>query len=242
MKTINRFLINKLTKEAVVIFKKRIAPHVFHIRISGKEIKSIKHQPGQYLHVLVNPNCSGSILRAAENRSYSVWSINPAEGIMDLAVCTFSGGIGAEWILSLEVGEKVFFTGPTGKFVLSPTADTHIFTGDLSSLAHFYQMRRALKSSDRYTGIIYGNSADDYFPDLDGNYFFSFLKSSSIPVREIENRIHEYLPPDLSATTIYLGGEGITAVELYKRLKEKYPLQKNQLFVKPFWVPDKKGL
>lgn len=126
---LNQYIINAFTNEAKLIFKRQISPHVYHIKLFDTCIHNLKFQAGQHLHVLVNPNFNGSIIRAATNRSYSIWGHDPEKGTLDVAVCTFSGGPGAKWVKSLITGDKVYFTDPTGKFTLVQQTDLHVLIG-----------------------------------------------------------------------------------------------------------------
>ncbi len=239
---INDIIRNRLVNNAIVISKKKITENVFHLIIKGDCLKSISYQIGQHLHVLVQPEIKGSIIDIIVNRNYSIWNHSATEGILEMAICNNSDGIGAKWIQNLKCNAIVYFTNPTGSFVLSSRVNTHIFIGDASALGHFYFMKRNLSANDSFFGLIYGTDKENYFPDLDNTFPFEFIDQSSNLVERLENKIVSATKANFNDTMIYLGGNGDISIAMYKLLKEKYKLKKRNITIKPFWKAGKKGL
>ena len=130
---LNEIIRNRLTHRALVISKNKIAKNVYHLKIKDNCLKKLNYQIGQHIHVLVQPEIKGSIIDVSVNRNYSIWNHSLTEGILELAICNNSDGLGAKWIQNLGHNDAVYFTNPTGNFVLSTTANNHLFIGDSSA-------------------------------------------------------------------------------------------------------------
>jgi NADPH-dependent ferric siderophore reductase len=239
----NRFkgkIISALTHEAVAIHKRQLTEHVFHVRIKGEELKNIQYVPGQYLHVFVRTN-SEALFDAAKNRTYSVWSYDRREGTMDLAICTFSNGMGAQWVKQLKEGETVNFIGPSGKFTIVQDPARYFFIGDISSLSHFYELRRACHPCKKVDSLIYGNKLD-LFPDLDGCYHFYYADTASSVVSQFQAKLDRLQKQELQNTFFYIGGDGNVCISINKLLINVYGISRSMIKVKPFWIKGKTGL
>ena len=239
---LNEIIRNKLTNKAVVISKNKIAKNVFHLRIKDSCLEKINYKVGQHLHVLVQPEIKGSVIDITVNRNYSIWNHSIREGILDLAICNNSEGIGAKWIDNLKCKDFVYFTKPTGNFILSAKAQNHVFIGDNSALSHFYFMKRNLTSRETFLGLIYGLDRENYFSDLDHTFPFNFIDQGSNLIPILEKKIESTTKGDFQETKVYIGGNGDIGIELYRLLKEKYQLKKGNIIIKPFWRTGRKGL
>lgn len=240
---LNSIIRDLLTYDAVVEEKREIAENVYHLRLKGMFLKQMSYQIGQHLHVLVQPHIEGGILETSVNRSYSIWNHDRERGELDLAISNLGSGPGAKWITTINRGDTIFFTKPTGRFVLGGNEfKHHFFIGDISALSHLYFMKRNLPESKSYTGVIYGVNSRSYFPDIDGEYPFEFIKKEDKMLSVIEQKIALLPPQELELTMIYIGGDGDVCISLNKLLKEMYGLSKKNLNIKPFWRKGKKGL
>jgi NADPH-dependent ferric siderophore reductase len=124
---------------------------------------------GQTLTVFFGLNGQGTAA-SLRKRTYSAWSYDLVTSRLKLAVCTFSEGPGAEWDQQCQPGDTVHFYGPGGKFMLDPTAFAYALLGDVSCLAHFYELRRKLPPHIPMASVVHACHADDCFPDLNGNW------------------------------------------------------------------------
>lgn len=239
---INEFVRNRLTNQAQVIAKTKIAPAVYQLTIQGEAIKNLTYKTGQHLHVLVQPYVEGSVFKMAVNRNYSIWDHDLEKGTLELAICQFSDGPGASWIEELTIGDYIFFTNPTGKFILSDQFEHHIFIGDISTLSHFYFMRRKLPSTHTANGFIYGVDSKNMFADVDSTLPFEFVPQCDNLISTLQSLVQSSTPARLDNSMIYIGGNGNICQALRKSLKHDHQLPNQNFTIKPFWLAGKKGM
>lgn len=68
-------------------------------------------------------------------RTYTVHSVDREAGTLVVDVVLHGDtGVAGPWAARAEVGEKVAFSGPGGKYAPDPAADAHLLVGDESSL------------------------------------------------------------------------------------------------------------
>src|SRR5437660_1545949 len=109
-------LARRISHKAVVVNKQRIAENTFHISLALKDMKDFFYTPGEFLRLLVG--LDQPVKMSEKVRTYSVWNYDADRQIIDIAVCTFSSGVGANWAKNVNIGDAIHFTGPKGKFVL----------------------------------------------------------------------------------------------------------------------------
>jgi NADPH-dependent ferric siderophore reductase len=134
-------LARQIMQPATITAVQRIAAHTYRLSLSGTALANWAYVPGQTLNVFfgLTTRAEATSLR---KRTYSVWGYDAAAGRLDLAVCTFSDGPGAQWATECRPGDVVHFYGPGGKFLIDSTAPAYALLGDISCLAHFYELRR----------------------------------------------------------------------------------------------------
>lgn len=231
-------LIDKTFHSGVLIHKEKITPTTYHIRIKLKqELKN--YIPGQQLRVLVGLDNITSLSNLV--RTYSIWYYDELKNEANLAICTFSNGQGAKWVQALEYGDAVYFRGPEGKFTLNPNADNHLFFGDVSSLAHLYELNRHTGHLKTASGIVYSTSKSHYFDDIFPKRNFGFLESAANTLEDIITEI-SWNTIRKENTAVYIAGETAFCVGLHNYFKKELNFSPKQLKTKPFWHPDKKGL
>lgn len=166
--TLLNALARQVMQSATIVGVRRIAAHTYRLSLSGPALAGWAYVPGQTLNVFfgLNARADESSLR---KRTYSVWGYDPA-GQLELAVCTFSDGPGGRWAAGCRVGDAVYFYGPGGKFLLDLTAPAYALLGDVSCLAHFYELRRYVPAHVPLVSVIHAQRADDCFADIDGNW------------------------------------------------------------------------
>lgn len=232
-------MIEKLLKvvlnEGVLVAKKQIASDVFQLSIRSSSIQKMRYICGQHIRVYVGEKSKAS---GKDNiRTYSIWKMEKEDNMIHIAACTHTNGTGSIWVKTVEVGEKVFFSKPKGKFTIDHSFDSYCFIGDNSALGHLYELHRDLENKE-VKGIIYSNSLDELFKDIDDKKPFDFFEFGENPFDEICKLIDKN-PDDKSV--VYIGGDGRLCVALNKYLIQKGWSRKN-IKVKPFWMPNKKGL
>lgn len=232
-------IINKTFRSAELIHKEQITPTTYHIRIkiNGDNLKN--YIPGQQLRVLVGLDNMMSLSNLV--RTYSIWYYDELKNEADLAVCTFSNGQGAKWVQNLEYGDTIHFRGPEGKFILNTDADNHLFLGDISSLAHLYELNRHTGLVTKATGIVYSSSKEHYFDDIYPKRNFGFLESCANTIEDLIAEI-SWSGIRKENTAVYIAGETSICVGLHNYFKKELNFSPKHIKTKPFWHPDKKGL
>jgi NADPH-dependent ferric siderophore reductase len=230
----------RISRKAIVTNKQQIAEHTFRITLKLPDEKSLSYTPGEFLRVLVGVDQSVKLTEMI--RTYSVWGYDTASQTIDIAVCTFSSGSGASWAKRLQKDETVYFTGPKGKFVQDDSGDYYILIGDISSLAHLYEINRHIPTHKKVFSLIYAEHEQDFFADLDETSPLSFSTLPPNPVQQLTEQIELILKQAQGKGMIYVGGDGRVCVELRNYLKQQHQWDSRQIKVKPFWMPGKIGL
>lgn len=237
--SIIKTIINKAFHTAVVIHKEKITPTTYHVRIKLNSDCFKNYIPGQQLRVLVGLDNISALSNLV--RTYSVWYYDDLRNEADLAICTFSNGQGAKWVQGLEMGDTVYFRGPEGKFTLNPDADHHLFYGDISSLAHLYELNRHTGLQNNASGIVYSTDKSHHFEDIYPKRNFGFLESVANTLEDIITEI-SWNTVTKENTSVYIAGETAFCVGLHNYFKKELNFSPKQIKTKPFWHPDKKGL
>jgi NADPH-dependent ferric siderophore reductase len=80
-------------------------------------------------------------------RTYTVHSVDPAARTLAVDVVLHGdSGVASRWAARAQVGEKVAFSGPGGKYAPDPRADWHLLAGDESALPAIEAALAALPS------------------------------------------------------------------------------------------------
>jgi NADPH-dependent ferric siderophore reductase len=233
-------LMKRLLNKATVVHKAPLTREVYHIKIQSESIKEATFLPGYFLRVGVGIDIDG-LSTKDKIRSYSVWNLDKAKGIIDLAVATESKGPGAEWAKNCKVNDTLYFAWHKGKFIVDDSADSYLMIGDLSALAHLYCINDHL-SGKQVESIIYSQDKNDLFANLDGSKPFNFYQLPQNPTAELIAQIQEVLPKMNGNKQVYIGGDSRVCVALTQYFRNELGWSKDQLKVKPFWNPEKKGL
>jgi len=110
----------------------------------------IAFRPGQFISCLI-PSGSERLIRP-----YSIAS-DPDRELMEICLNRVPGGPGSAYLLGLEQGATVHFTGPWGTFVLDHAPDAEaIFIADGTGIAPIRPMiHRALATAGGRIGLLY---------------------------------------------------------------------------------------
>jgi len=114
--------------------------------------------------------------------------------------------------------------------------------GDLSALAHLYQINRSLPEEKNIQGVFYSRDKQDLFSDLNGSTPFSLYAMDLNPVTNLIEKIEEKLPQMHGKKMVYIAGDSRVCVALSRYFRKELQWNSKQVKVKPFWNPDKKGL
>jgi len=237
--SIIKSIINKTCYTAVVLHKEKITTNTYHVRLKLNPDSFKNYIPGQQLRIIVGLDNAMALSNLV--RTYSVWYYDELRNEADLAICTFSNGQGAKWVQELERGDTVYYRGPEGKFTLNEDADNHLFFGDVSSLAHLYELSRHSGAGKKASGIVYSSAKDHYFDDIYPKRNFGFLQVEENLMDEMITEIMWNTIPT-GNTAIYIAGETAFCVSLYKYFKNEHNFSPRYIKTKPFWHPGKKGL
>jgi NADPH-dependent ferric siderophore reductase len=225
-------LARQVTQQATIVRAEPIAAHAYRITLTGSVFEDWTYTPGQTLNVFFGLTAANASLH---KRTYSVWGYHPDRHELELAVCTFSDGLGARWAAQCQPGDPVHFYGPGGKFLLDPTAPAHVFLGDVSCLSHFYSLRRQLPPDIPFLSVIHARHADDVFADLDGSLPLHVEVADSFSAAQYLQAAKVQGLRDLPQAQVYWGGPAATCVAGYRLLQHEWHWPTARLKAKPFW-------
>lgn len=227
-------LARQVLETATVTAVEPIARHAYRIRLSGPALALPNYVPGQTLNVFFDLTGPAEALR---KRTYSIWQHEPGSPdgpSVELAVCTYSDGPGAQWATRCRPGDGVHFYGPGGRFVLE-AAPAYALLGDVSCLAHFYALRRALPAGVPVVSVIHAPSAADCFPDLDGTAPLHFVVAEELTAAGYLAAAEAQGLRELPQAQVYWGGPQRTCVAGHRLLAQQWRWAGRQLRAKPFW-------
>jgi NADPH-dependent ferric siderophore reductase len=230
----------RILEQATIVHKSKLSEAAYHIRIQSDKMKDANFLPGYFLRLGVGFGADTSLKDKV--RSYTVWDIDKSKGTIDCAIATHSNGVGTDWINKCDVGGKVSFVWHKGKFLVDDSADSYLFIGDLSTLAHLYMINRSLSQGKRINGIIYSESQDEFFADIDGSLPFQFFEMPQNPYEQILLKVKEIVPTMPGRKIVYIAGDSRVCLALNQYFRRKLNWDSQQIKTKPFWNPDKKGL
>jgi hypothetical protein len=99
----------------------------------------------------------------------------------------------------------VHFYGSGGKFLLNPTAPAYTLLGDISCLAHFYELRRHLPAQVPVVSVIHARHADDCFADIDGSWPLHLVVANTLSAEQYLTAIQEQFGTQLTPGAGILG-------------------------------------
>ncbi|HEX8659845.1 MAG TPA: siderophore-interacting protein [Hymenobacter sp.] len=226
-------LARQVTQQVTVARAERIAAHAYRITLTGPALNDWAYVPGQTLNVFFGLGAAGAAA-SLRKRTYSVWGYDSVRQELELAVCTFSDGPGAHWAAQCRPGDTVHFYGPGGKFLLNTTAPAHVFLGDVSSLAHFYALRRQVPAGVPVLSVIHARHQDDVFADLDGTFPLHVEVAETLSALQYLRAAEAQGLSTQQPAQVYWGGPEATCVAGYRLLQEwQWPTA--NVKAKPFW-------
>lgn len=165
--------------------KESLTPKVFLMEFTP--INSLVTNPlaGQFITVVINPQT---------RRSYSLCSFSKENNTFSLVVDTTPGGPGSQFFEKIQVGEKMDYIGPVGKFTLASETGNLVFiaTGTgispLKAMIDYLLTKQAMQNDaeKRKIYLIFGFRYQedifwkDYFEKLamlNKNFFFTLTLS-----------------------------------------------------------------
>jgi NADPH-dependent ferric siderophore reductase len=231
IKTVSKVLLRK----ALIIEKAQISLHVYHIRIQSVDLTKISYQPGYYIRVFCGTGEDAFSRKSA--RSYSIWNFNPADQSIDLAVDTHPGGTGADWAKRCQTGHTVHFTLHKGEFLIDRMDEQYLLIGDLSTVAHYYAIKRHLPVGKHVDSLIYSDRGGDFFSDLDGLRPLHFYTVTTNPTDAIIERLTALFLKPPGKCVAYVGGDSRVCEEVRRYFLPELWKDERQIRVKAFWGP-----
>src|SRR5690554_2302518 len=165
-------LMKGFLQEATIVHKAKLSKAAYHLRIQSESIKKAAFVPGYFLRLAVGID-NDEVSIKDKRRSYTVWDMNQSEGTVDMGIATHSEGVGTSWVKQCRPGDTLYFAWHKGKFLVDDTAESYLMIGDLSALAHLYQINRSLPEEKNIQGVFYSRDKQDLFSDLNGSTPFS---------------------------------------------------------------------
>jgi NADPH-dependent ferric siderophore reductase len=228
-------LARHLLQPATIVATERVAAHTYRLSLSGLALTGWTYVPGQTLNVFFGLH-SRADAASLRKRTYSVWGYDAAAERLEVAVCTFSDGPGAQWASTCRPGDVVYFHGPGGKFVLDPAAPAYALLGDISCLAHFYELRRHIPAHVPVASVIHAYQADDCFANVDGSYPLHFVVADSLSAAQVVAAAQcQGLELTAPNALVYWGGPQATCLAGHRLLQHEYRWPAGLLKAKPFW-------
>lgn len=216
----------------VILQKRQIAPHTYHIKIQSAYFSRIKYQAGLAMEVfLSNPYYdSGSVAR-----TYSFWNYEPVYNTVDLAINTFSNGRGSRWVKSVQLGDVIFFKPPSAQIPLDETADEYLLIGDVTALSHLYEIHRAIAVSKRVSSLVFSADSADFFADIDNSFPLTSIIVNSLKPELIVEHIPECFSQQTPNAIAYIFGDSKTTSLLENYLKQHPSFNLKKIHVQSFW-------
>lgn len=233
-------LLTTILKKAEITSKSQLTQNAFHIRLQSDAVIHSNYKAGNFLRIFVGKGRAGNI---KDNiRSYSVWQIDQASGCVDIAACTYSNGPGCYWVKNCKIGDSVYYSWHESNLSVDLTASNIVFIGDVSALGHFYELNRGIPNDKQVHSLIYGALESDFFPDIDGSRPFNFLPLTQNPSTEVIRYLDEIKLLPVEKSIALIAGEGRLCADMNNFFRMHYKWKRDQLKIKTFWMPGKKGL
>ena len=231
---------SRLLIKATVIAKQPLADKAYLITIQADKLKYLPYVPGQHVRLFVGMGEPAGLKDKV--RTYSSWHYDSAAGTLQMAICTHGQGPGSTWALAVQPGGEVYLSSLQGKFTLDTSAESYLFIGDASALAHLYELRRHLAGNQTWSGIVYADQQHELFADRDGQQPFDFYELPPNPIARLQELIEQALLDKPANTIVYIGGDGRVCIALTNYFRKVKGWPNARIRVKPFWLPGRTGL
>ena len=233
-------LARNIFQKATVTYKAKVSPDTFHIKIKGDGFLGYTYTPGEHLRLFVGMDKDTALDQKL--RTYSIWAHDATEGVVDIAICTHSAGIGATWVQQVAVGDMIHYMGPRDKLIIDPSGGAALMIGDASALSHLYAIRRGIPETKKVIGLIYADHKSDLYADIDGSLPFRFLQLPLHPTEQIIKEINSVRDQLPSNTIAYLAGDARLCKDIGRYLRQDLNWDSWQVKSKGFWMPGKTGM
>src|SRR5580692_12027348 len=132
-----------------VVGVNELAPHVRLITMASSDLVGFEYAPGQDL-LFEFPDGDRAL-----RRRYTIRRSDPAERTADFEIEIHHGrGPATRWAAKAEPGEHLDAIGPRGGISLRPTATSHLFVVDDSSMPAAFVLLEALPADTPATALL----------------------------------------------------------------------------------------
>lgn len=125
----------------------RLSPHLVRVRLGGPGFAQFEDRPetDKYVKLKFTTPAPEPL---AVTRTYTVRSVDAEQGTLDIDFVVHGDeGLAGPWAASAQPGDRIGLMGPGGGFRPDPTADWHLFAGDLSAVPAISSALEALHAS-----------------------------------------------------------------------------------------------
>ncbi|MES2464041.1 MAG: FAD-dependent oxidoreductase [Armatimonadota bacterium] len=149
---------------------KDLGPEVREIVLRPRGAEVLSYAPGQWISLRLPVGDKPPLVRA-----YSLATPPSGDGLLTLCFDRIEGGLGSEYLWTVEPGTTLDFTGPLGNFTLPDVETDLVFVAQYTGIVPFRSMLLALAGdlqfaqSGRRVHLVYGaNQRDDlaYYDEL----------------------------------------------------------------------------
>jgi NADPH-dependent ferric siderophore reductase len=134
-------------RELAVLGTRRLGSGLVRVTLGGDEHVGFEsHSPDEHIK-LIFPEPDGTLRLPVENgvmldwprpfptsREYTVRRYDASVGELDIDVAVHPGGLGSDWALSVQPGDRIHVAGPPGGLIVPHTYDRYLLAGDITAL------------------------------------------------------------------------------------------------------------
>lgn len=216
-----------------VVSSRQLSPSLVEVVLAG-HARELTGVAGNDVMLLVGES-DGHILR----RRYSVRSLDEQADRFTLWITGSHDGAGATWARGAREGDRVDVVGPRGKIPLDPSADWHLFIGDVSGLSAFYRLAQSIEAPGRAIFIVEIDDPQDALTatfdegvGVTGIFVDRHSRSPNDPAGLLSGLAAFELPADLGHA--YLFGE-FSVIRIVRQALLDRGMDDEQISRKAFW-------
>jgi ferredoxin-NADP reductase len=123
-----------------------LTPEVKEIVLRPSNTEPLAYIPGQWISLRLPIGDRPPLVRA-----YSLATPPSEDGRLTLCFDRIAGGLGSEYLWTVEPGTTLEFTGPVGNFILPETDTNLVLVAQYTGIVPFRAMLLALQADDSFT-------------------------------------------------------------------------------------------
>lgn len=222
--------------DLVVVATTWITPHLVRVRLGGPGFAAFEDRPETDKYVKLKFASLDSPPHPV-TRTYTVRHVDTAAQTLDIDfVVHGDDGLAGPWAVTVQPGATLSLMGPGGGYRPDPTADWHLFAGDLSATPAIAAALEALPADATGTALI-EIDADDARLELAG--------PAGVDVRWIVDPAHDpstladavrALPWPDARVQVFAHGEREAMKTLRRVLFDERGLDRTQVSLSGYWA------